>query len=392
MDKVFKALSIIALLSCMGFPSFAHNNPDMELAIQERASYDLEKKIRQYNETAEKKSQQARTLQTRISDLKKNSQMAQQQIKLLELQSDKLQRSIDSLDMELAEISRQAATLADELRLRVVNIYKYGSREELNLLLSAENAHEAIASAYLLRRIARNDRVAIEELLNKAAELWRGRRSIERNKAQLMARTEELNSQREKYDAVISQTSALLSGVQKERQMAETAAKETEQAQIEIERAIAELLRRKTEPSPVMETGAQMGSVTEAQAYLALGRAVLLDWPVQGVIANHYGASNLGIDISAPSGTPVRAAGVGEVLYEGWLQGFGQVVIIDHGRNISTVYAHLASTRVKEKEEVTSGTVIGTVGGSGTMEGCNLHFEVRVGDAAKNPLDYLKKT
>ena len=404
MGKILKAPIIVALLFCSGFfsPAFAHDDLDMALAAQERASHELEEKIRQHNETAAQKSRQARTLQARISDMQRNSQMAQQQIKLLELQSDKLQRSMNALDVELAEIARQVDALAGELRSRVVNIYKYGSREVLNLLLSAENAHEAIASAYLLERIARHDRAAIEGMLNKAEELGRGRRGVERNKARLVARTDELNIQRREYDAVISQASAQLSGVQKERQRAETAAKETQQAQLEIERAIAELMRRKKRPSPAAETGAKTDAAAETQADLAPGRAILLDWPVKGAIAGYYGprehpdfktaSFNSGIDISVPSGTPVKAAGAGKVLYEGWLRGFGQIVIIDHGRGISTIYAHLASTRVKEKDAVTPGTVIGTVGGNGTMEGCNLHFEVRVGDSAKNPLDYLKKT
>ena len=101
---------------------------------------------------------------------------------------------------------------------------------------------------------------------------------------------------------------------------------------------------------------------------------------------------NSGIGISAPRGTPVKAAGPGIVLYEGSLNGFGQVIIVDHGHNISTVYAHLGTTRVSGQDMVMPGTVIGTVGNTGTLEGYNLHFEVRVGDAAKNPLEYLKKT
>jgi murein DD-endopeptidase MepM/ murein hydrolase activator NlpD len=128
----------------------------------------------------------------------------------------------------------------------------------------------------------------------------------------------------------------------------------------------------------------------------------MLGWPIRGPIASPYGSRvhpvfktksfNSGIDIRAASGAPVTAAGPGEVLFEGWLRGFGQVVIVDHGRNISTVYAHLASTRVKEGDAVEEGTPIGTVGNTGTSEGYSLHFEVRVGESAKNPLDYLKKT
>ncbi|MCL2009840.1 MAG: peptidoglycan DD-metalloendopeptidase family protein [Synergistaceae bacterium] len=411
MSKTLRVPVIGLLLLCFAASAHPAQDLDTEIAAQEQARRELEKKIQQYNETAGKKSQQARGLQTRLSDLQKNSQMAQQQIKLLELQSDRLQRSISALEWEMAEISRQVETLISEVGSRVVSIYKYGSREELNLLLSVEDAHEAVASAYLLERLARHDRLVVEGLLNRAAELGRGKRNVEISKAQLMTRTEELNNEREKYSAVIGQTSAMLSGVQRERQRAEVSAKEMEQAQQEIERTIAGLMLKKRErlqdARPPAETGANANvnvneNVAEERVYPVLERGTQLEWPVRGTISAHFGprehpvfktkSFNSGIDISASSGTPVRAAGPGEVLYEGWLRGFGQVVIIDHGRNISTVYANLGSTRVKEKDAVMPGTVIGTVGSAGTAEGYSLRFEVRVGDAAKNPLDYLKKT
>ena len=100
---------------------------------------------------------------------------------------------------------------------------------------------------------------------------------------------------------------------------------------------------------------------------------------------------NSGIDIKAASGTAVKAAGPGEVLYQGWLRGFGQVVIIDHGGDLSTVYAHLGGASVREGSVVKAGTVIGRVGNSGTDSEYGLHFEVRKNGSAKNPMNYLRK-
>lgn len=133
-----------------------------------------------------------------------------------------------------------------------------------------------------------------------------------------------------------------------------------------------------------------------------VGRGSLFDWPVRGPITSGFGTRihpilrlspfiPASIFSSAPSGTPVKAAAAGEILFEGWLRGYGQVIIIDHGRNFSTVYAHLSSINVKENQVVRAGAVIGGVGRTGTATGYHLHFEVRIGSAVKNPLDYLKK-
>jgi murein DD-endopeptidase MepM/ murein hydrolase activator NlpD len=403
-----KALVCVLALSFFCFPHRGWSAPaselDGEIAVQERTRDELNKKIQQYNDTAQKKAQQARNLLGRITNLQQDSKIAQQQIKLLELQSNKLQKSMIELDREIAATSRRVDSLIGELRIRVVSMYKYGSREGLNLLLSAENTHEAVASAYLLDRLSRYDQVVIDELLSKMAELERGKRSLERNREQLSTRTKELSAQREQYNSTINETSVILSGVQRDRQKAEAAVKEMEQAQQEIGRTIFALLQRKKPP----ESGGKKPQGTSASAnsaptpkYPSLGRGSMLDWPVQGALERPYGSHvhpvfktksfNSGIDIRAASGTPVKAAGPGQVLFEGWLRGFGQVVIIDHGQNISTVYAHLASTQVKEQDAVQSGMVIGTVGNTGTTESYGLHFEVRVKESAKNPLNYLKK-
>jgi murein DD-endopeptidase MepM/ murein hydrolase activator NlpD len=98
-----------------------------------------------------------------------------------------------------------------------------------------------------------------------------------------------------------------------------------------------------------------------------------------------------GIDIRAERGVPVRAAGPGEVLYSGWLRGYGQVVIVDHGNSLTTVYAHLSSSVVEEGMPVKEGQTIGAVGSSGTATGAHLHFEVRVNGDARDPLAYLRR-
>lgn len=116
-------------------------------------------------------------------------------------------------------------------------------------------------------------------------------------------------------------------------------------------------------------------------------------WPVRGEITSPFGVRNgmkhSGIDIKAPSGTPVVAAASGEVVYCGELRGYGNVMIIRHSDELSTVYAHLKDILVQEHQRVTQGQVIATVGNTGRSEGAHLHFEVRVKNVARNPLFYL---
>ena len=126
-------------------------------------------------------------------------------------------------------------------------------------------------------------------------------------------------------------------------------------------------------------------------------------WPVEGPVASGFGvredpidgesAFHTGIDIDAPVGTPVRAAADGDVTHaEMNAGGYGREVILDHGHDLLTLYAHLSAFAVVAGEHVTRGQIIGYVGQSGRATGPNLHYEVRVHNVPVNPHKYLRLT
>jgi len=116
-------------------------------------------------------------------------------------------------------------------------------------------------------------------------------------------------------------------------------------------------------------------------------------WPVNGPVTSgfgmRWGRMHEGIDIGVASGTPIHAAASGRVVYSGWMDGYGNLVAIDHGRGISTAYAHQSSIAVGNGQTVSQGQVIGYVGCTGHCFGPHLHFEVRINGSAVDPLGYL---
>jgi murein DD-endopeptidase MepM/ murein hydrolase activator NlpD len=116
-------------------------------------------------------------------------------------------------------------------------------------------------------------------------------------------------------------------------------------------------------------------------------------WPVSGPVVSpfgiRWGRMHEGIDISAGSGTPVAAAASGTVISTGYMGGYGNLVVIDHGGGLATAYAHLSGYAVGSGQSVSQGQVVGYVGCTGHCYGDHLHFEVRVNGAAVDPLGYL---
>jgi murein DD-endopeptidase MepM/ murein hydrolase activator NlpD len=124
-------------------------------------------------------------------------------------------------------------------------------------------------------------------------------------------------------------------------------------------------------------------------------------WPVEGRLMGAFGqrtdpfsgegAMHTGVDISAPTGTTVRVTADGIVTFASWSNGYGRLVIVDHGSGTETYYAHLSRFSVIEGQEVRRGEPIGAVGATGRVTAPHLHYEVRQGGAPINPYHYLAK-
>lgn len=118
-----------------------------------------------------------------------------------------------------------------------------------------------------------------------------------------------------------------------------------------------------------------------------------LAWPLRGVLYGRYGRRGSephdGIDLAAPKGTPVRTAAAGKVVFAGEQRGYGLLVIVDHGSDLVTLYAHNNDLRVHAGQQVRAGQVIATVGESGRTSGPHLHFEVRKNGLPVDPLAHL---
>jgi murein DD-endopeptidase MepM/ murein hydrolase activator NlpD len=125
-------------------------------------------------------------------------------------------------------------------------------------------------------------------------------------------------------------------------------------------------------------------------------------WPIDGRLASGFGerqdpingegAFHSGVDIDAPWGTPVRAAGDGVVIATNQGTGYGKEITIDHGHDVTTIYGHLSAIAIVPGEHVTRGQIIGYVGQTGRATGPHLHYEVRVHNVPVNPHKYLRET
>jgi murein DD-endopeptidase MepM/ murein hydrolase activator NlpD len=123
-------------------------------------------------------------------------------------------------------------------------------------------------------------------------------------------------------------------------------------------------------------------------------------WPVSGTLEGGFGGRrnpfggpgfefHSGQDIEADMGAPVVSGASGRVIFVGWQNGYGQLVVVDHGGGLTTRYGHLSHIDVEADQMVSRGQLLGKVGSTGRSTGPHLHYEVRINDVAVNPLPYL---
>ncbi|MDD5015750.1 MAG: M23 family metallopeptidase, partial [Atribacterota bacterium] len=224
-------------------------------------------------------------------------------------------------------------------------------------------------------------------------------RKIEENKLNLENREDILNllkkeveKEKENIKFSVEAKKSIINKIGSQKEAYLKSLKELEQSSQEIINIIEKIYEQQEEES-------DKTSQKEAEMVVLQPKKGILALPVQGKLISGYGRQkntefntdtfNSGIDISAPLGQVVRAAGSGEVIYIGNIKGYGQIIIIDHGGRITTLYAHLSKILIDIGDKVKKEQVIGQVGDSGGISSTRLHFEVRVEGKPTDPMNWL---
>jgi murein DD-endopeptidase MepM/ murein hydrolase activator NlpD len=336
----------------------------------------------------ESASSEIRALAQRVNDISVELEPLERE---LELRRDRLRRLNELFRLQterLKLLRRQHAIALRRLGDRVDQLYRQEETDTLSLLLSATSFTDALDVFDYLRRIADEDeRVASEvgaakNRVREHREQTRTTRKRHRQETRVVAvRVGQVRALRDRLAA--SRSGLVASQAQRQQDLAELSAAEREHlAEMEaLQQVSAELAAKIQAAQAAAGTG---GGSPSAAGFV---------WPVLGPVTSpfgwRWGRMHEGIDIAASTGTPIRAAAAGTVIYAGWLGGYGNLTVIDHGGGVATAYGHQSGFAAGNGAYVAQGQVIGYVGNTGHSTGPHLHFEVRVNGVPQDPLGYL---
>ncbi len=287
----------------------------------------------------------------------------------------------------LQRLTQEHAVAQRRLEERLVQLYESSEASELEILLQAQSFSDLLEQLDYFRAIGQQDKDIAETMKRLQVQMQIAKEETAATKAEVASATailaQKTEEQRAARAALLARQAALaaardskenlLAGVRTQRHK--------DEEDLEVMQAASAAIADQLEASAGSSGGG--GGAPSASGFI---------WPVSGPITSgfgwRWGHMHEGIDIGAACGTPIRAAAAGTIVYAGWMDGYGNLTVIDHGGGMATAYGHQSAIYVGGGS-VSQGQTIGAVGNTGHSTGCHLHFEVRVNGTPVDPLNYL---
>ena len=289
-----------------------------------------------------------------------------------------LEEKIEQTTKKLNEAQKKYDKREELLRQRIVAMYEAGETSYLDVLLNSTSLTDFISNYYIITEIAEYDTKLLESIDEEKKVIENEKTSLENDQADLKI----AKANKEKTYTILQNTRILknnyIEQLSEEERTLQSEVEEYTKAFAEVENQIKNLTLSDGE-----YIGGQMAWPTPGYTRIT-SEFGMREHPITGVYKLHTG-----LDIGAPMGANFIAANDGTVISAKYSSGYGNMVIIDHGGGITTLYAHGSSIEVTVGQKVKRGDIVLKVGSTGYSTGPHAHFEVRVNGSYVNPLPYI---
>lgn len=381
-----------------------------------------EKSIATLKKDIERRTEIIKNHENDLMYLKRERQNYDQSIKLLDMKLSITENKIKLVSSQIIELENQISdleTLNDSniqmLKNMVRQLYMFGENPGIKIILGNDNVSEYDRYMTYYQILAEQRKEIISNIAKNQTELRNSKQYLERKKTELSElRTEydrnlgSLNKERTQRKFM---EDALQSNINNEKQQLkkqEDALKELEKAietkklelakkrkQAEL-KAIADAKAKAKKEGRDTEKAAREEKESFAKRNNLNGLGKNLPWPVKGSVIKKFGQVRFtstkwtGLLIACNEGNSVSSISAGDVLYSGWMNGWGNIIVIDHGADYLSIYANNKANLVRSGQRVQRGDVIATAGNSGGLETNSLYFEIRKNSVPLNPRNFLK--
>jgi septal ring factor EnvC (AmiA/AmiB activator) len=395
-----RTLIAVVLAAAVAAPAIAQapKKDDPSIQAEQKKLQQTQKQLREERERAENARKRETSLLAELEQIEKRLGDKQRQVNRLDERIKRVQSDIEVLRGDIDRLQGQRTYQEDALARRLRAMYKvHAQGGALPLILSGEDPVTRAVAVRNLARVAALDARQIQEYRLTSDRLIDKRSREEAREQELATLRADAKREQAEVDREAGKRRTLLAKVRDERAYHERMVVELTEASQRLEAFIRDLQARQRRLAKIPPP--KGGIETPATGFGTLrGR---LPWPTDGRIVTAFGAQvhprfgtrtfRNGVDIEANEGTDVAAVYAGHVIYTGWFKGYGNLIILDHGNDYYTLYAHVADILVKEGDDIRQGQRIGTVGDTGSLSGARLYFEVRYQGKPQDPEQWLRQ-
>lgn len=342
---------------------------------------DLQRQAEEQQAKTNEASAKVESVSERLRQIQEDLRVATAEYKEVKGQLDSVQDKISDNTELLQKTEADLKVKNKKLQQRVRDIYINGQISYVDVLFGAKDFADLMTRMDVLKRIIKHDYDLIMKVKEEKATVENTRAQLEKDKAEAEVLVTDAQAKKAKVEDKESEQQVLLDQAIYDRDTSERMYEEIMAASQEV----ANMIRR-----------SQMSSAGYSGAPAGAGGMI---WPISGPITSEFGwrthpifgtaRFHSGLDIGGDYGMPIYAAAGGTVIYAGWISGYGNAVIIDHGGGVTTLYGHNDSLNVSEGENVAQGQVIAMCGSTGNSTGPHCHFEVRENGEPVSPYGYL---
>ncbi len=327
--------------------------------------------------------------QDRLNNLEQNLQTTTTQIQDSENRLKLATERLEQLQADLAVAERSFKERQDATVGRLRFLQRTTASHGWTVLLQSRSINDFLSRRRHLKMVYQADQQILAKLTEEANRIVEQKTAVEHVKNEISLIRQQLLAQKSDYQSQAASQSELIDRLNNDRLALAAAQTQLEQDSIAIgnliqQRIAAQKAREAAEKAigkRFTEGTGIFGFPSDAPISSPFGYRI---HPVLG-----YRRLHTGIDFAGAYGSPIRAADAGTVIFAGWYGGYGNAVIISHGKGITTLYGHSSQLYVSEGQTVQRGQQIAAVGSTGLSTGPHLHFEVRRDGTPTDPAPYL---